>query len=196
MPKDSSVDKYSDLVTLLETEYSKPRESAYVTGRWKDRLTKAAKYAKRNKRTYYVVRIAFMSSAALAPLFVAAQTATFGLLQVFLHIAAIFFSFAATISAGYLEIRKPGQRWLLYQRLRYDLEQAGWALAESPEVLSADADGAPFKRFIDSTEDILKRHNVGYFTEIAHVTSAIPRSTQGTGTPPASRRRSDLPLTE
>jgi hypothetical protein len=102
---------------------------------------------------------------------VTAQPTAEGALQTVLGAIAVAFSLLVAISAGLLEITKPGQRWRLYQRLRYDLEGLGWRLARGGQ-LSETNDDVRFQRFVKETERLLERYASDYFSEIAQVAAA------------------------
>jgi hypothetical protein len=164
-------------------------QATYVRERWNNRVLKAEVVAKKNKQRYYVLRIGFISLATLAPPVVTAQAATRGSFQTFLGVTAIAFSLLVAISAGLLEITKPGQRWRLYQRLRYDLEGVGWELAESRKDSAEWAEESRFQHFVDHTELLLRRHADDYFSEIAQIAS-VDRESQHGGPPHQQLQRS------
>jgi hypothetical protein len=171
--------RYQGLVAVLTGIYSAPEQSTYIIGRWNDRALKAESVAKKNKTRYYVLRIGFISLATLVPPVVTAQTAVTGNVRSFLEVCAIVLSSLVAVAAALLEITKPGQRWRLYQRLRYDLEAVGWDLAESRQSHGEGADARVFERFVERTEMLLKQYADDYFSEIAQIAS-VDRERVGT----------------
>ena len=163
--------RYEDLVKVLTDAYPAAEQQAYIIGRWSDRTRKAEWVAKKNKARYYVLRIGFISLATLAPPVVTAETAVSGHAQTLLGLCAIALSSLVAVAAALLEITRPGQRWRLYQRLRYDLEGVGWDLAESRHMIKEQSDGQSFEEFVQRTEALLRQYADDYFSEIAQIAS-------------------------
>jgi Protein of unknown function (DUF4231) len=183
-------DRSLELVNLLTQAYPAPEQTAYITARWDSRASKAAAVARKNKVRYYIFRIGFISFASLTPPAAAAQAASNGALRALFGLSTVALSLLVAVVAGLLEITKPGQRWRLYQKLRFELESAAWALAESR--LSAEDSGRDqFQRFVDNTEHLLSRYAEDYLSEISQIASADRENEGRNRNSPASRRRGD-----
>ncbi|MEV8507340.1 DUF4231 domain-containing protein [Actinoplanes sp. NPDC051475] len=183
--------RYEELIVTLEEMYPAAEQVAYIRTRWGDRTAKAEAIARRNKAWYYWLRGSFVCFAALAPpasagsAFIGDYPAIGGL--------AVFISVMVVIIAAAIELRKPGERWRLYQRLRFDLEAVGWALAESRPPAPRAASRRKFQRFVDQTEHLMSRFGKDYIAQISVISASDYESRHQDRSTPAMRRRSDLP---
>lgn len=173
--------RYADLVEVMTSIYATPSQQAYIVGRWSNRTLKAEGVAKKNKARYYILRIGFISLATLAPPVVTAQTTVTGTMRNVLGVCLIALSSLVAVAPALLEITRPGQRWRLYQRLRYDLESVGWDLVESRSATETQSGESAFAEFVERTETLLKQFADDYFSEIAQIAS-VDRERIGTST--------------
>jgi hypothetical protein len=178
---------YQDLIKTLTEIYDSEEQKSYIKYRWGNRAAKAHATARKNKVWYYVLRALFVLVATLVPP-TAAGSALVECDHRWLGATAAVLGALVGILAAFIEIRKPGERWRLNQKLRFDLEAAGWALAESRRTQHNAPGRQQFERFVDRTEHLLSRYATDYLSQISQISSVDHESGPAE---PASRRRAD-----
>jgi hypothetical protein len=182
--------RYEALIKVLVKMYPEPEQQAYIRGRWGDRAAKAETYARWNKAWYYWLRGLFVLFASIIPPAIARFAFTDDDHPV-VAVATVIISILVGIDAAAIEICKPGVRWRLYQKLRFDLEAIGWSLAESRPPSPAVPGKKQFQRFVDRTEHLLSRVSLDYISQISVISATDYETQSGSPADPALRRRPD-----
>jgi hypothetical protein len=139
----------------------------YWAKAWELLAVHAATRIEGNRKQFYGLRLAAVTSAIIVPSLVGLNLSGTGGSAV--RWLTFTLSLIAALSTAILTLFRFGDRWLMYRALSNSLLSAGWALVNSPP-----GDAEAWTRFTTATEAARARYNTAYQTAV--ILAAQPKA--------------------